>query len=300
MQQVLVIHNPGAGDESHSKENILTLLNENGYQTAYLNTKEDDWKKFPTTADIILIAGGDGTVRKVARRLLNNQLLDKPNRLALLPLGTANNISTSLRLNSDIEHGIKSWNRNATKGFDVGRIFGTKSAAFFLESFGFGIFPYMMMKSEELPKDDSASLEDKLLKATKFLRQLAEQYKPVFCTIDIDDKKIEGNYLLVEVMNTPSIGPKLDISPASHPGDGHFELTLVPVEKRDELVQFLDAQIAGEKSEHCFETIRGRRITINWNGEDAHVDDQYIGWKAKEQAVIHLKEKLLEFLVPCD
>lgn len=40
---------------------------------------------------MIAVAGGDGTVGKVARRLIGN-----PTPIAILPLGTANNIASTL------------------------------------------------------------------------------------------------------------------------------------------------------------------------------------------------------------
>ncbi len=298
MQHVQVIHNPGAGDEKHSKEQIISLLTENGYRISYLNTKEDDWKKFNTTADIILVAGGDGTVRKVARQILKGMVMDKPAKLALLPLGTANNVSRSLGLTSDIEHGIKSWNRNGNKFFDVGRIFGVPDAKFFLESFGFGVFPYMMKKSQDLPEDTSATLEEKIRKATKFLRDLSMNYPPVDCTISIDDQEFSGSYLLAEVLNTPSIGPKLDISPGSDPGDGLFEVTVVPGEDKEKFLAYLADKMEGKDFDYSFDTKRGRNIRINWNGTHAHVDDQFVNWKTSYEANIHLKDGLLNFLVP--
>ncbi len=35
-----------------------------------------------------------------------------------------------------------------------------------------------------------------------------------------------GRFLLVEVMNSRSIGPNLDLSPQADPGDGQFEIVL--------------------------------------------------------------------------
>jgi diacylglycerol kinase family enzyme len=300
MKHIQVIHNPGAGDQQHTKDNIIGLLKDNGYRVSYLDTKKEKLKKFNTNADLILIAGGDGTVRKVAKQIIKGKVMDMPPRLALLPLGTANNVSGALGLTDDIENGIKSWDQNNNKPFDVGRIHGVPDAKFFLESFGFGIFPYMMKKSEELPEDTSATPEESMLNAKKYLRKLTEEYGGVECHIEIDEEKFSGSYLLVEIMNTPSIGPKLDISPDSDPGDGQLEIIFVPTQDKERFLGYLDDKINNRDSDFVFETKRGRDIKITWNDSNAHVDDEFINWKSKYEADIHLKGGLLNFLVPAN
>ena len=58
----------------------------------YQSCKEKKWKKvLKKPCDIVAVAGGDGTVGKVARELIEKRI-----PIAVLPLGTANNIAKSL------------------------------------------------------------------------------------------------------------------------------------------------------------------------------------------------------------
>jgi len=69
-------------------------LKKTGHKSEFINRRkkrgsEKPQKKF----DLILVAGGDGTVTKVARRLV---AMKSEIPLAVLPVGTANNFARSL------------------------------------------------------------------------------------------------------------------------------------------------------------------------------------------------------------
>jgi len=68
--------------------------------------KEKKWKKaLKKPGDIVAVAGGDGTVGKVARRLIGS-----PTPIAILPLGTANNIANTLDVTGkSLKELIRSW-----------------------------------------------------------------------------------------------------------------------------------------------------------------------------------------------
>src|SRR5690348_12883473 len=97
MKQVTLLHNPNAGDEEHNKKELRSLLKGNGWECRYFSTKEKKWKNFDTDSDLLAIAGGDGTVRKAIKSLLERKKeIKKLPPIALIPLGTANNIGNTL------------------------------------------------------------------------------------------------------------------------------------------------------------------------------------------------------------
>ena len=120
----------------------------------------------------------------------------------------------------------------------------------------------------------------------------------MFCKLEIDGKEYSGKYLLIEVMNTPSIGPKLDLSPGSDPGDGSFEVVMVPESDRQKFLDYLNGKINESKEEYDFETIKGRHLKISWVGNQAHVDDQFIELENGVAVNIRLRNELLAFLTP--
>lgn len=64
------------------------MLRDEGYVVSYRST-EKDWKKaLERPGDLVVAAGGDGTIAKVAR-----QMAHRGTPLTVMPLGTANNIA---------------------------------------------------------------------------------------------------------------------------------------------------------------------------------------------------------------
>src|ERR1051326_989280 len=89
---ITLIHNPTAGKKASDADDLKDLLRRAGHKVRYRSAKEPGWKKaLGKRADLIVVAGGDGTVGRVVRRMPGH---DVP--VALLPSGTANNIARSL------------------------------------------------------------------------------------------------------------------------------------------------------------------------------------------------------------
>ena len=70
MQTVKLIHNPTAGDEEHNKEHLVAQIEKAGFECRYSSTKKSGWKEIEEDIDILAVAGGDGTVRKVVKNIL--------------------------------------------------------------------------------------------------------------------------------------------------------------------------------------------------------------------------------------
>ena len=85
-----LVHNEKAGDKRHDRAALVQLLERGGYTVSYFAAKECDLAEaLGQPAEIIVSAGGDGMVA----RLVAHARSDGP-PIAILPLGTANNIAT--------------------------------------------------------------------------------------------------------------------------------------------------------------------------------------------------------------
>ena len=93
--QITLIHNPGAGDGSHpDQQELQGMIKAAGHDVFYQSARNEEWADaLQRPADLVVVAGGDGTVARVARRLIGGNL-----PFTALPMGTANNISKSLGL----------------------------------------------------------------------------------------------------------------------------------------------------------------------------------------------------------
>jgi diacylglycerol kinase (ATP) len=208
----------------------MKKISAHGIKCIYSSAKKEWVRDLTPDADFVIIAGGDGTVRKVILQFLAGKAGDKRYPIALLPMGTANNISRSLHLMGDAEDVIASWQQQHIQKFDVGIIAGFHENMFFLEGFGFGIFPVLMAAMKQLEEPDEP--EAKLKMALETLHHIIDNYTAQECKLEIDGVDHSGKYLMLEVMNIRSIGPGLNLNGGADVGDGLFEVVLLGEDKR--------------------------------------------------------------------
>jgi diacylglycerol kinase family enzyme len=299
MKKAHVLHNPGAGTSENSEEKLMAAIEAEGYKCSYLSTKQKGWENIESeNMDFIIVAGGDGTVRKLAGELLERKLIDKKLPIALLPQGTANNIAKTLGISGGATEIIKSWKQHELKKFDVGRIEGIEKANFFIESLGYGIFPRLMKEMKKVEKNVSDIPGTRLNIALGLLHEIILTYKGRYCKIQIDDQDYSGKYLLVEVMNTISIGPNLNLAPFADPGDGFLEVVLIPESQRQEFADYVKGRLNKKEEAPFFKVLKAKKLHTYWEGKALHVDDEYIQLDEATAMKIEIQAGLLEFLVP--
>lgn len=299
MKLAQLIHNPTAGAETYTPQTLVALIESFGFKCIYTSSKKKNWKKFDTSADFLIIGGGDGTVKKVADVLLSRRILDKQYKVALLPLGTANNIGKTLKLSQlSTEKIIQSWKKPAIVPIDAVQLSGLLNKEFFLEAFGFGIFPHLMNSITEKHKKAVGTPEEELQIALEMLLEIAENYKPKESRIFIDGKDYSGEYLMAEVMNIQSIGPNLVLNPKGLPGDGILETVLIAEKDRKKLVRYIKALIKGKETPFPIKAIRGRQITMSWLGADTHADDEVIEYTKEQEVTLDVRNGILQFILP--
>jgi diacylglycerol kinase (ATP) len=288
--RVTLLHNSGAGFENFSTEQLLQALRKQGYDPTYEPTFVDDFSEsLQDPGDLVIIAGGDGTVGKIAPHLVGRGI-----PVGLLPLGTANNIATSLGISGEPAAIIGAWDLSSSKSYDVGVINGPEGKTFFFESVGFGLFPRLIRQREE--DDPKDSRQEELKDALKHQMEILAQYPSHPGTIEIDGQAFAGNFLMVEIMNLPMAGPNMDLAPAADPGDGLLDVVMVRENEREKFAQFLICCLRGEPNENKLEVRRGKKIRVVWESEHYHVDDEAHKAVAPVKINIELLAKGLEFL----
>ena len=140
--------------------------------------KKTGWKEaLKKAADLIVIAGGDGTVGRVIRRVA-----DRGIPIALLPSGTANNIARSLeQVERPFEELVRGWEKARRVKLDVGVAKGPWGERNFIEGVGFGLFAGLLasIETDRKPekKSQSGSSADKVDSALRRLKKDAERSK---------------------------------------------------------------------------------------------------------------------------
>ena len=102
--------------------------------------------------DLIVVAGGDGTVSKVARTIGN---VDRP--FAILPIGTANNIARAVGITDEIDELIPKLRFAKPRRLNVGIVKGPWGKLKFFEAVGFGIVAEAISHSGTRPQEHFVS-----------------------------------------------------------------------------------------------------------------------------------------------
>jgi diacylglycerol kinase family enzyme len=77
--RIILMHNPKAGRGNHGKKELTAALANAGHHAIYESTKNSDYKKaLEKSVDLVLAAGGDGTVGKVGRELIDSCMTIPP------------------------------------------------------------------------------------------------------------------------------------------------------------------------------------------------------------------------------
>lgn len=298
MKKIQVVHNPTAGDAEQSKKKLLARLKQNGREISYASTDEEGWEKFSLEKEeLIVLCGGDGTVRKLARILLNKKKQERKIPIYLVPAGTANNIATTLNLqlprDFEFQKNLKNYQL-----FDYGKISGLDEFEFFLEGIGFGFFPELIRRMKEAKEVPNETADEKLQRTLQVCRDTVEHMKPQKIKIDADGEKVKGKFLLAEVLNTKHIGPNLKLAPQANPGDGLMDLILISPDDRQLLLEYIDSLLEGAPDDvdvHKFvKVMKVKKVEMKGKTSQMHVDDTILtgekGYKFK------LKVKEGEFM----
>jgi len=274
--RVTLIHNPGAGKAENTPEVLMKLLRRAGHKPRYQSVKEKGWDRvLDKRAGLVVVAGGDGTVAGVTRRMVGR---DVP--VAILPSGTANNIARSLGLlKKPFEELVRGWRDARRVRLDVGIASGPWGQRYFVEGLGAGLFAELLVRSEEKKekreKEKKAKRPAQLVDgALRRLKEAAETAEPVEIAARLDDTDISGRYLLFEAVNLPYIGPNLYIAPDTKAGDGQLEVVLVPESRRGPLVRYLDHWHENRERLSLLPSRRGKHLQIEWTGFALHIDDK--------------------------
>jgi diacylglycerol kinase family enzyme len=270
--QVTLIHNPTAGDELFSASQLIALIEQAGHRVLYRSSKEDYKSALRMPADLVVVAGGDGTVRKVAI-----ELLGRNTPLAVLPCGTANNIAGSLGIHGSPQALVAGWASARQTPFDIGVLRGPKGDERFLEGVGLGLFSGLMSILDAIDDEYDIEFDDKHQKLRSDIGALAAllaEYPACEVEVTIDEQRFAGQYVLIEAMNIKSVGPNLQLAPAADPGDGCLDFVFVAEHERGEMLDYLNRRRQTAEAFPRLTVHRGRHMRVRWSGAEVHVDDK--------------------------
>jgi diacylglycerol kinase (ATP) len=210
--RVTLMHNPTAGHDSPSDDELVEALEKAGHKVDYQSTKKKKWKAaLKKPGELVVIAGGDGTVGKVVKQMAKRGS-EVP--VAILPVGTANNIARSLGIDGDPGALIAGWEAGRRARLDVGTVRGPWGETLFLEALGFGLFTHSMALVEtRVETDEPGDRDTELERDLRFLHKTLAATRSRHWGVSVDHQDQSKAYFLLEVQNIPYIGPNVRLAP---------------------------------------------------------------------------------------
>ena len=266
--RITLVYNPTAG-HGLDPDALEALVSDAGHAVRVVSRK-GDWRKGLTKAtDLVVAVGGDGTVRQVEIELAGS---DTP--MAILPMGTANNVGRTMDLLGDARPVIESWERLKPVPFARGTVHTPWGDDALVESFGGGALAALIGSPDD-PAESPVLLgrqTDRILH--HFGELLADEPLRPWC-VSVDGVRHDGEYAAVEVMNIRFVGPNLPIAAEADPHDGQLEVVLIGAVEREALLRYARDRLAMAAAElPPLTVVQGRDITLEAPaGVWLHLDD---------------------------
>jgi diacylglycerol kinase family enzyme len=283
----ILCHNPTAGSGNYSKIDLLAALELAGVEANYCSTQGDNFPEMlKQSAELIISAGGDGTVAKVIKNLPDR---DVP--IAILPLGTANNIARSLGIAGTPHELAESWRFDRWQPFHIGLACGPWGQQYFVEAVGLGSLARTVKKA-----NGKLAGAAKLIAGRRALRETLAEAEPIDADITIDGVPLPGEAkLAVEMVNTSYTGPGLPLAPAVTPADGKLGIVTIRSDDREAMISWLEAP---HRDPLPVAVRLGRKVECTWNGAPLRLDDDLIEVpRGPHSGTFELAGRSVKFLV---
>ena len=182
--------------------------------------------------DVVIAAGGDGTVGAVARALLGTETA-----LGILPLGSVMNVARMLGIPRDLEGAAAVIATGATRIIDVGEAKGQ----IFFEGGSVGLNA-AVFRAAQRADSDGGRFRSLLAALWVLLR-----YRPPRMVIHLDDRVFTTRALAVSIANGPYSGLGFTVSPDAILDDGLLDVVVFSRFSRAELIRHFGAIAFGRR-----------------------------------------------------
>lgn len=299
--RVTIVHNPKAGDNKPSREWLVDTIRRHGHQVEYFASNDERWKEtLDGRADLVAVAGGDGSVDDVARFIAGHPVL-----LAVLPLGTANNVATKLGIvNLPVDVLVAGWATATQQHFDIGVACARWGTRRFLESVGVGLLADGMSEIDEGAAGYVNALEDggaRMTAALELFQAHLRTSAPKRVRLAVDGADLSGDYAMVEVLNFGAAGPNLHLSPSGEASDGLLDVVVVGERERHELIRLLPAARDAPECLQILPVHKARHVTLRAERMALHVDDRLWRMSAPDvgsEIALKVEQAALTVLIP--
>jgi diacylglycerol kinase (ATP) len=293
MQKARLIYNPTSGRELVKKQlpTILERLEKAGYETScHATTGAGDATKAAEKAvrrgfDLVIAAGGDGTVYEVVNGLAEKR--DRPT-LGIIPAGTSNDFARALGIPKEIDAACDILTHGKHTDIDIGKV----NQQYFINIAGGGTLT-------ELTYEVPSKLKTMLGQLAYYVKGIEKLvfFKPTRVHIQSRERVIDEEIMVFLVANSRWMGGFEKLTPQADLKDGYFDVLVV---KKMSIPEFIKLATQALRGEHLrdprviyFQTAE-LKVTSN-SGVQVNLDGELGGHLPSHFRVLH---KHLTILTP--
>ena len=276
MKRARIIYNPTSGRELFKKHlpEVLQKFEQAGYETScHATTCEGDAIEAAKIAaernfDLIVAAGGDGTINEVINGIAN---LDHRPQIAVIPVGTTNDFARAIGIPlNNVLQAVEVILNGEAKKIDIGKV----NDHYFINIAGGG-------RLTELTYEVQSKLKTVVGQLAYYLKgmEMLPSIRPAEVEIEYDGKLFQGEIMLFLVSLTNSVGGFEKLAPDSKLNDGMFDLLILKKANLAEFIRVASLALRGEhiNDEHVIYTKANRVKVSNKDKMQLNLDGEYGG-----------------------
>lgn len=255
-RRMLLVVNPVSGKmkaKAYCLPSFFPTYRVTEYKTKDGLSTEEYVKENAALYDLVVCAGGDGTLNRVISGLMYHK---SPPPLGYLPAGTTNDFATALGIPREIPRAAEVILRGTPMPLDIGSF----NRRYFSYSASFGAFTNSSYNAPQQNKNRFGHFAY-VLEAMRDFSGLV----PRRMTIETEDEAIRGDYIFGAVANSTSLGGLLRLpTRAVSYHDGLFEVLLIPMPRSaTDLQQIVFSLVRQQYNPDYIRFFKARHLTIS-------------------------------------
>lgn len=211
--------------------------------------------------DIVIAAGGDGTVNEVINGLMQANVNGNGRPvLGVLPVGRGNDFAFGVGIPQELTEAVSVLAHGQHRKIDVGHLVGGDypNGRYFANGVGLGFDTVVGFEAAKIKRLHGAASYLVALVRTIFLYAKA----PVF-EIVLDNETLRQPFLMVSIMNGRRMGGSFYMAPNGDPADDIFDLCLAGEVKQIGILPLAIKFFSGTQGAHpAVRMVRSRNVTV--------------------------------------
>lgn len=239
--------------------------------------------------ELIVAAGGDGTINEVVNGLMLAEAEGATSRLGVMPIGSGNDFAGSLGIPLDLGEAAQRLARGVVRCIDLGRVNGR----YFDNNVGLAFEAMIGIEAHRV-----TWLRGQPQYLLAVFRAMASYPFPVVDIYKDDGDRLAKQILLISVGNNRRNGGGFLVNPDAVPDDGLLDLCIADAIPRLEILRLLPKVMKGtHRGEPVVEMTRTTRLVVESSDPlPVHADGEIL-WEDAHRVEITIDPSRLDVIV---